>query len=105
MRDDCEKDFSYASAWKQLVRRKPYNSPEQVVGILARQKRVRELLYELNQKELPKVRREILKLLENHERCLKDLGGERNPHATAIARVNLFGLVRPAHSSVGTRIH
>ncbi len=78
-RDAREKDFFYAMPWKQIMRAKPYDSAEQCVGILALRKRVRELLFELNQKELPNVRKEILKQLAKHELRLKELGGVRDP--------------------------
>ena len=78
-RDAREQSFFTHSAWDQIMRREPYNSPKQVVGIHALRKRVRELLYDLNQKELPQVQRDILNKLEAHESRLQDLGGERNP--------------------------
>jgi GTPase SAR1 family protein len=78
-RDAREKDFFYAMPWKQIMRAKAYDSAEQCVGILALRKRVRELLFELNQKELPNVRKEIIKQLTKHELRLKELGGVRDP--------------------------
>ena len=78
-RDHREQEFFTHSAWSQIMRREPYDSPKQVVGIRALRKRVRELLYDLNQKELPQVQRDILNKLEAHESRLQDLGGERNP--------------------------
>jgi hypothetical protein len=78
-RDHREQEFFTHSAWSQIMRREPYDSPKQVVGIRALRKRVRELLYDLNQKELPQVQRDILNKLETHESRLQDLGGERNP--------------------------
>jgi hypothetical protein len=94
-RDEKEKDFFYTSAWKQIVRQKPYDSVDQVVGIEALRKRVRELLFQLNQKELPNVRRDILKHLAAHESRLKELGGERDPAQMKQRLVN--GCGRLAH--------
>jgi hypothetical protein len=78
IRDQREKDFFCTSEWRQLLRPPPYDSEEQILGIAALRKRVRGLLFELNQKELPNVRRDIQKQLAAHEAHLKELGGERN---------------------------
>jgi GTPase SAR1 family protein len=80
-RDTRERDFFQKAPWNQIMRAKPYDSVEQCVGILALRKRVRELLFELNQKELPNVRKEIMKQLARHENRLKELGGVRDPKA------------------------
>lgn len=78
-RDAREKDFFHKAPWNQIMRNKPYDSVEQCVGILALRKKVRQLLFELNQKELPNVRKEILRQLTRHEGRLKELGGVRDP--------------------------
>jgi GTPase SAR1 family protein len=78
-RDAREKDFFHAQPWNAIMRAKPYESAEQCVGIVALRKRVRELLFELNQKELPNVRKEIMRALARHEARLKELGGVRDP--------------------------
>jgi hypothetical protein len=95
-RDEREYEFFTHSAWSQIMRPRPYDSPEQVVGIRALRKRVRELLYDLNQKELPQVQREILNKLEAHESRLQDLGGERDP--AAMRQRLLDGCSRLSHA-------
>jgi hypothetical protein len=78
-RNELEKEFFHTSAWEQLILPIPYESEKQIVGITALQKRVRQLLFKLNQDELPNVRTDIRDRLSLHEDRLKELGGERNP--------------------------
>lgn len=79
-RDVLEEEFFKTSPWQQLIRSLlAYESPQQIVGIHALRQRVRQLLYNLNQKELLLVQRDIRNKLEAHESRLQDLRGERDP--------------------------
>jgi hypothetical protein len=80
MRDQREENFFQTSEWKQLLlARRPYDSIEQRLGISSLRKRVVDMLSELNRREIPNLKREILKQLSLHEGHLRELGGERNP--------------------------
>jgi hypothetical protein len=78
-RDEIEKNFFHESEWETLLRRRPFQSEEQIVGIASLRTRVVKLLSELNQREIPNVRREIKQKLDAHEERLKELGGSREP--------------------------
>jgi hypothetical protein len=80
MRDQREENFFHTSEWKKLLlARRPYDSIEQRLGISSLRKRVVDMLSELNRREIPNLRREILKHLALHEGRLRELGGERKP--------------------------
>jgi GTPase SAR1 family protein len=79
MRDAREREFFLNSDWQRIVFKKPYDSAQKCLGIIALRKRVRELVFRLNKEEIPNVRKDINRYLATCESRLKELGGDRSP--------------------------